>query len=288
MTTPELAPLPRSGLFTILRWEPSCNLGCDEHGSGDETRVRSVGSMDPGTQVRHWLLSVTTATLCTLASEPEIEGWPFGSLTPFALGGDGTPIVLLSELAQHTKNVRRDPRVSLFVRDPSATGDAQAGWRVTVLCRARPVERPDLEEVHARYCARVPNAPSYLETHDFAYFALDPFRVRMIGGFGVIHWLAGESVMRDPLGGGLREDAPWIIAHLNGDHEEALRTLVTAATGVRPARARLRYLDRAGFLVDTTSPDALRYVGFGREIEASEAREAFVALVQDAHTKVSG
>ena len=244
--------------------------------------------MDLGAGVRQWLLSATTATLCTIAAETEIAGWPFGSLAPFALGSDGTPILLLSELAQHTKNLRRDPRVALFVRDPSATGDAQASWRATVVGRVRSLAQPELEEAHARYCARVPNAPSYLGTHDFTYFALDPLRVRVIGGFGAIHWLAGDAVLRDPLGGGLREAASWIISHMNTDHEEALREIVAATTGTAPARARIRQVDRAGFLVDTTSPDALRYVGFGREIEGAEAREAFVALVRDARAKVSG
>ena len=164
--------------------------------------------MDPGAEVRQWLLSATTATLCTLAAEAEIAGWPFGSLAPFALGGDGTPVVLLSELAQHTKNLRRDPRVALFVRDP--------------------------------------------------------------------------------LGAGLREAAPGIISHMNADHEDALRAIVAATTGTLPARARIRRVDRVGFLADTTSPDALRYVGFGREIEGAEAREVFVALVRAARAKVSG
>jgi len=244
--------------------------------------------MDPGTQVRQWLLSTTTATLCTLAAEPEIEGWPFGSLAPFAVAADGTPILLLSEIAQHTKNLRRDPRAALFVRDPSASGDAQAGWRVTLVGRARPLAQPEVEEAHARYCERVPNAPSYLGTHSFSYFAIDPVRVRAIGGFGEIHWLGGESALRDPLGGGMRWAAPMIVTHMNADHEDGLRAIVAAATGTMPARAHLRQVDRAGFLVDTTSPDGLRYIAFGREIEAAEAREVFAGLVIDARAKVSG
>lgn len=245
------------------------------------------GALDAATQVRQWLLSATTGTLCTLAAEADVLGWPFGSLAPFALGGDGTPLVLLSEIAQHTKNLRRDPRVALFVRDPSAAGDAQARWRVTVLARARSLGQPELEEAHARYCARVPNAPSYLGTHDFTYFALDPVRVRAIGGFGAIRWLGGDAVLRDPLGGGLREAAPGIVSHMNADHEEALRTIVSATTGTVPARARMRRVDRTGCLVDTTSPDALRHIGFGREIEAAEARDVFVALARDARAKSS-
>jgi putative heme iron utilization protein len=110
----------------------------------------------------------------------------------------------------------------------------------------------------------------------------------VIGGFGDIRWLAGDTVRRDPLGGGLGEAAPSIVAHMNADHEEALRAIVAAATGRLPARARIRSVDRAGFLVDTRSPDALRYVGYGREIEAAEAREVFVALAREARAKISG
>jgi len=246
-------------------------------------------AVDPASEVRHWLLSVTTATLSTLAAESDVLGWPFGSLAPYALRSDGTPIVLLSEIAQHTKNLRRDPRVSLFVRDPHASGDTQASWRVTVLARARALDAADdeLEEIHARYRERVPSAPSYLGTHDFTYFALEPVRVRAIGGFGAIRWLEAAAILRDPLGGGLREAAQGIAAHMNADHADALRAIVATATGTLPVRAHMTSIDRAGFLVRTESPDELRYLGFGREIEAREAREVFVNLARAARGAAS-
>lgn len=235
---------------------------------------------DPAIEARQWLLSAATATLCTLAAEPEVEGWPFGSLVPYALAANGTPIVLLSGIAQHTRNVRRDPRVSLFVADPAPAGDAQASWRVTVLGNARPVAAGEVEEAHARYCERVPSAPGYFGTHDFSYFAIEPARVRAIGGFGAIHWLPGDSVLRDPLGGGMREAAPGIIAHVNGHHGDALRAIVGARSGAPPATARMLSVDRTGFLVKT--PEGLRHVGFGREIDASDVRDVFVELAHSA------
>jgi putative heme iron utilization protein len=237
---------------------------------------------DPATEARRWLLQATAATLCTRAAEAEVEGWPFGSLVPFALDGDGTPLVLLSEIAQHTKNLRRDPRVSLFVADPAPPADAQASWRITVLGRARPIGEGELEEAHARYCERVPSAPGYFGTHDFTYFAIVPVRVRVIAGFGAIRWLPADAVLRDPLGSGMREAAHGIISHVNAHHEDALRAIVGAATGTTPAKARMRSVDRTGFLVETASPDALRHVGFGREIEATEARDVFVGLARRA------
>jgi putative heme iron utilization protein len=128
----------------------------------------------------------------------------------------------------------------------------------------------------------VPGAPSYLGTHDFTYFALEPVRVRAIGGFGAIRWLEPAAILRDPVGGGLREAAPGILAHMNADHEDALRAIVAAATGASPTRAQMCAIDRAGFLVRSEAPDELRYIPFGREIEAREAREVFVNLTRAA------
>jgi len=234
---------------------------------------------------RQWLLSATNATLCTLAAEREIEGFPFGSLTPFALRADGTPFVLISAIAQHTRNLLRDPRCSLFVRDPAAEagGDAQATWRVTVVARAERLDAAGeaLEELHARYAARVPDAPGYGSAHDFAFWSLPPLKVRAIGGFGAIRWLPPDAILCDPGGRGWREGAPRVIEHMNDDHEAALRDIVAGRTGARPERARITAVETAGFLLRTESPAALHYVPFGRDVDAREARDVFVALARE-------
>lgn len=234
---------------------------------------------------RAWLLEASNATLCTLAAEPEIAGFPFGSLTPFALRADGTPFVLISAIAQHTKNLTRDPRCSLFVRDPrgdSSGGDAQASWRVTVLARAERLDPQgeELEELHARYAARVPDAPGYGSAHDFAFWALPPVKVRSIGGFGAIRWLPPDAILRDPLGLGWREGAARVIEHMNADHEAALLDIAAARAGARPEHARITAVETAGFLVRTSATDSLVYVPFGRDVEAREARDVFVKLAK--------
>ena len=237
--------------------------------------------------VRVWLLEATNATLCTLAAEPEIAGFPFGSLAPYALRADGTPFVLISAIAQHTRNLARDPRCSLFVRDPRAEAgeDAQATWRVTVVARAKRIEASgaELEELHARYAARVPDAPGYGSAHDFAFWQLAPVRVRAIGGFGAIRWLAPDAILRDPLGHGWREGAARVIEHMNNDHADALRDIVARARR-RAARATRRSprSRRAASWSARPAPDALHYVPFGRDVEAREARDVFVGLAHDA------
>ena len=243
-------------------------------------------------EIRNWLFNAQDATLCTLAAEPEFEGFPFGSLTPFALRADGTPFIYISAIAQHTKNLTRDPRCSLFVRNPAApnAGEAQASWRLTVLANARRVEATgaELEELKARYSARVPDMPSYGDAHAFAFWALEPLRLRAIGGFGAIRWHESSELLVDPQGDGWRDGAAFVIEHMNTDHEDALREIVAARAGERPANAQITAVETAGFLVRTQAPDALHYVPFGRDVAAKEARDVFVKLTHDARGPAHG
>ena len=216
--------------------------------------------------VRAWLLGATNATLCTLAAEPEIAGFPFGSLAPFALRGDGTPFVLISAIAQHTRNLARDPRCALFVRDPNAESgkDAQATWRVTV--SARGVE-DGADSSSARY-ARAPERAT----------AAHKLRRQLAGDRAV--WQRARSARGRRHSGDHwpRLARPVVIEHMN----ETTRRCVTSSRRA-PAcnRARANHLvETSGFLLRTGAPEALHYVEFGREVAAREAREVFVELAR--------
>jgi putative heme iron utilization protein len=116
-------------------------------------------------------------------------GWPFGSVAPYATTPDGDPVLLLSTIAEHTKNLTLDPRASLLVADPRARKDPLAGARVTLLCRA---ERPDgAPALVARtaYLDRFPDAEERFAAHDFVVHVLRVERVRWIAGFGSMGWL---------------------------------------------------------------------------------------------------
>jgi putative heme iron utilization protein len=113
------------------------------------------------------------------------DGHPFGSLVAYA----GTqPVLLLSELAEHTQNLRADGRASLLVAESGASPLALG--RVTLLGRCRPVARA---EVEAGYLAVHPDAAGYLALRDFAFWRLDVETVRWVGGFGRMGWIAGAD-----------------------------------------------------------------------------------------------
>ena len=236
----------------------------------------------PEALVRAHLFSHDDAVLATLSTDTATAGFPFGSVVPYALDEQGRPLILVSDIAQHTRNLLADPRASMLVR-PVATGDAQATWRVTLVGRMQRVaDDAELEAGHARYLARVPGAASYSEAHYFGLWRMEVTRVRFIGGFGNIHWVEADDYLRAPGHSGFGEAARAIIDHMNKDHADALRDYCVGLRDFEPASAELVGVDAAGFFVRTTGPDRLVYFPFESEIAADEARHAFVALLKRA------
>ncbi len=121
-------------------------------------------------------------------------GAPFTSLAPFALSSSGEPILLLSALAQHTRNLEVDPRASLFVHDPSAAEeDPRTAPRLSIVGRAARVSAADEADARARYLARHPEARGLLAL-DFALYVVVVEEAQLVGGFGAAGWIAGDAL----------------------------------------------------------------------------------------------
>ena len=125
-----------------------------------------------------------TGTLCTLALEP--EGYPYGSFVTVAFD-NGDPIFLISALAEHTKNLERDPRASLLVAEGGAD-DPLANGRVTIIGRCTRVEG-DGGSARAAFLAVHPNAGYYADFRDFSFWKLGAASIRYIGGYGRMSWV---------------------------------------------------------------------------------------------------
>lgn len=135
-------------------------------------------------EARHGLLS-------THGLEP--SGIPYGSLVPVASTGEGVPLLLVSHLAQHTKNLVADPRASLLVLEPAA-GDPQQAARATLLGTARRLEGGEAEAAKARYLEAHPDASMYFDLN-FQLWALTPAEARYVGGFGAAAWVSGSEIV---------------------------------------------------------------------------------------------
>ena len=116
-------------------------------------------------------------------------GFPFASLAPYALSPAGDPLLLLSGLAQHTRNLRADPRACLLVQE-AGQGPSQDRARLAVLGRVRPLDAADLEDARARYLARHPEAGAWAALADFALHLLSVEEAHLVAGFGQAGWLS--------------------------------------------------------------------------------------------------
>lgn len=160
----------------------------------------------------------------------DAPGYPFGSVVPYCLDRAGRPVILISRIAQHTRNICRDPKVSLFISEREVD-DVQVAPRLTYLADAVPVGAPD-EEIAARYYRYFPQSRDYHRIHDFDFYRLEGARVRYIGGFGSIHWLTPPQVEQANPFDEAEEAA--MIHHMNADHVDTMRHYCRQA-GVEPS-----------------------------------------------------
>lgn len=132
---------------------------------------------------------LTLLHLCgygTLATHSiALPGYPFATAIPYALDAAHNPVLCISALAEHTKNVLTNPRVSLSVVQPGAD-DVQDTARLTLVADAERFE-PD-EALRARNLRYLPRTEDLLML-DFMFFRLRPKRIRYIGGVGRMGWV---------------------------------------------------------------------------------------------------
>ncbi|HSE35682.1 MAG TPA: DUF2470 domain-containing protein [Blastocatellia bacterium] len=147
----------------------------------------------------------------------DVAGYPFGSIAPYTLNYDGEPIILISDIAQHTRNIKHNNKVSLTVFESQAD-DPQSGGRLTWIGDAEPVDASD-NQSRGRYLRYFPSAASYFDTHEFSFYRIGLRRARFIGGFGEIYWIEPDVMLvKNPF----RETERGIIEHMNQDHQQAL------------------------------------------------------------------
>src|SRR5712675_600907 len=141
-------------------------------------------------------------------------GFPFGSVMPYGLDDRGRAIFLISTMAMHTQNLQADPRASLLVTQPDATGDPLGASRVTLIGNVLPVPEPEVAGTRETYLARHANSKHWVDFEDFSFYRMDVVDVYYVGGFGVMGWVPASdynSARPDPL----VDHASGIMQHMN-------------------------------------------------------------------------
>jgi len=141
--------------------------------------------------VRNLLQQEKYGVLSTLSIKH--EGWPFGSATPYALTANGEPLIFVSSLAEHTRNMLNDRRVSLFIQDTATSVNPQTIARATLLGVVEAVSEDEVEDAAQRYLQRFPEAAQNFQLGDFRLLKMVVQNVRYIGGFGEMFWVSLNS-----------------------------------------------------------------------------------------------
>lgn len=207
-----------------------------------------------------------------------MPGFPFGSLAPFAMTLEGRPLLYVSRLAEHTRNLLADARACLTVSD-AGTAPAQALGRASVIAEARQASEAEHAALADRFFALFPEQREYESLGDFGFWWLEPARVRWIGGFGEIAWIErGDWLLPSPE---WQHGEGGIVAHMNGDHGDALaamaRRVFTGTTG----DVSMLACDAEGFHLRVAG--VVRRIAFDRRCQtADEVRAEMVRLTREA------
>jgi putative heme iron utilization protein len=111
---------------------------------------------------------------------------------PYGLDEHGRPIFLISTMAMHTQNLHADPRASLLVTQPDASGDPLGASRVLV-GNVLATSEPEVMEARKLYLARYDNSKYWVDFEDFSFYRMDVVDVYYVGGFGVMGWVSAVS-----------------------------------------------------------------------------------------------
>lgn len=214
------------------------------------------------------------AALATLSK----DGDPWASMVAYALLPDGSPVLCVSTLAAHGRNLKRDPRASLMIAQRDVEGDPLAQGRVTLAGVAERVEGDAEHEARSAYVARIPAANVYAGFGDFSIWVLRVQRVRWVGGYGRMDSASPDSFRAaepDPL----EPSAAEAVRRLNADQADALREIVAQLGGYPDVtEARCTGVDRYGIWFDLKTPRGRgpARIGFEESVDSVEDLRAAV------------
>ena len=223
--------------------------------------------MNIAREARQMLRAHRYGALCTLSKK--FDGHPFGSITPYLVDHDGSLLILISTLAEHTRNIRHDPRVSLITHNQDDP-HIQTQGRVTVVGEAHHVA--EREQAGKRYLRYFPEAQTYLEMHDFSFYRIVPIAIRYIGGFGNIHWVKAEGYVVPPYS--LIEQEADVVVHMNADQKKSMQHCCKQFHQCDASEVEMLGMDCDGFDVRADG----RLLRFDFPEPVLDAQQALVAL----------
>jgi heme iron utilization protein len=230
---------------------------------------------EPAKAVRLLLRRSRQGALATLMAG---SGDPYCSLVNVASASEGSPILLISRLAIHTKNLLADARVSLML-DERVEGDPLEGSRIMLSGHAEEIGS-DREIVRRRYLNAHPAAEVFVDFKDFSFFRIRPTGTHLVAGFGRIVDLKPARFLTDISdAGALVEAEQGSVEHMNTDHQEALGLYATRLLGAGSDEWRCSGLDPEG--IDLQAGNKTLRLDFPERVTGpGELRKMLVRLAE--------
>lgn len=233
-----------------------------------------------GQDVRRLIRRARSAALATAMADS--AGRPYASLVTVACDGGGQPLLLLSSLSDHARNLSADPRASLLIDEARGLANPQTGARVSLVGEIRRTDDPSHA---ARFLARHPAARRYAGFGDFGFFGMVVERGHFVGGFARAHWLErSDLALEGDAVAALAAAEAEILAHMNDDHAGTIDLYAQALLGRRGDGWRMIAVDvegldlyRRGIFVRLEFPTQVTGV--------DDLRETLVALAADARSR---
>jgi heme iron utilization protein len=230
-------------------------------------------------EAKSLLRRIRAAALATLAP---LSGEPFATLVNVATEPNGSPILLMSQLAAHTRHLADDPRLSLLLAQ-SGAGDPLAHPRLTLTGKAEKVTEPERRAaLKARFLARHPKSALYADFGDFAFFHVEIAQAHLNGGFGKTGRFDAATLLTDVQGADvLLAGEAGALAHMNADHKDALSLYATVLAGAPQGAWTATGLDPEG--MDLADGDLTARLVFPQRVSDGDGlRKVLVDLAKAA------
>lgn len=241
--------------------------------------MQPTADFDPSRVTRSLLRRSRQGALATLTVG---NGAPYCSLVNVASRPDGSPILLISRLAIHTKNLLGDPRVSLML-DERAPGDPLEGARIMLGGVAEEAGEAERALLRRRYLAVHPTAQVFVDFKDFSFFRIKPTSLHLVAGFGRIIDLAPEQYLTDLAGAeSVLEAEEGAVEHMNADHRDALNLYATKLLGAEAGDWHCTGYDPDGLDLHNGTSVALRLDFPRRIVTPMELRKVLRELAEQA------
>jgi len=224
----------------------------------------------------HLYRTTNAAILSTMSNK--YEGYPFGSFITYVSDRNRTLFMYTSDIAQHTKNLKSNPKacVTLFKLDTDY--DKQNSSRLTLMGDLKTVSNEELDDCQDRFIKFLPESKKYSSMHDFKFYKLVISRVRWIGGFGDIAWLNPKNWNDEKPKWSKNETM--MIDHMNEDHSNVIQSALNAQYGIKDKKAQMIALTIDGYYI--SSKENIYFINFDKPVyKALDYRKILVKQAKE-------